>query len=238
MRERPIPFSGPMVRAILEGSKTQTRRIMNPQPPKGYRYGYASTDHSDNVKSFGFGAPKFPDMRKLDAGKEDCRRVHWFTCPYGQPGDRFWVREDHHIKLLDARSASVCYLADGLLVPEVTIGQREHALFSARKRPNATTRARFMWRCLSRITLELTAVRVERLQDISEEDADAEGALNSSGLHDFDCEGKCFHAGQRCDCGGGSIAKVYKRLWESINGAGSWAKNPWVWVVEFRRVTP
>lgn len=226
MKERPILFSGPMVRAILEGRKTQTRRV-------------AKLTTTGRVMAVGSHKNWHPD---------DPNAV--LACPYGQPGDRLIVKEHvwmwcekrpngvtkkgrpkfHYVPM---RGAPMFYCADFAKKPTGTI----ISPYTGNEWGWRKKLGRFMPRWASRITLEVTGVRVERLQDISEEDADAEGALNSSGLHDFDCAGKCFHADQRCDCGGGSIAKAYKRLWESINGAGSWAVNPWVWVVEFRRIT-
>ncbi len=172
MRERPILFSAPMVRAILGGRKTQTRRV---------------------VKD-----------RYIDA----VFLVHFFkylrgNCPYGQPGDRLWVRES----FCDARSAGagcVLYRASG-----------DRA---CRWKPSI-----HMPRSASRILLEITAVRVERLNDISEADAKAEGLMRvSDGFRGAD--GLPWYA---------NPVASYRSLWESINGAGSWAANPWVWVIEF-----
>jgi hypothetical protein len=207
-------MSAPMVRAILDRTKTQTRRVISPQPVATE----ILQDDEDGAPQATFvvrGRVRMP----LRYGSREV------PCPYGQPGDRLWVREEHHIILRDPRAVSVRYLADGEIRPEVTIGPREHALFLGRKKPDAVTRARFMWRCLSRLTLEVTAVRVERLHDIGEADAQAEGCALECMTPTGDDSGSAIY-------GPGG----YRALWESINGDGSWALNPWVWVVEFRRV--
>jgi len=197
MTERPILFNGPMVRAILDGRKTQTRRVVKPQPKGTPELG-------------GFGRLWFD-------GRDDMQ------CPYGVRGDRLWVREawksnstfnDQPPRDIPP-GCRVFYLADPSYSPD-----------AARYR-----HARFMPRWASRITLEVTGVRVERLQEISEEDADAEGfggdfphAVMPELFPDAD------EAGQL------SIPQCYRILWESINGEGSWEANPWVWAITFRRL--
>ena len=165
MTERPILFSAPMVRAILDRTKTQTRRVVKLKP--------------DYMETF----LRLPN-------KVAC-------CPYGQPGGRLWVRETFE----DCESAlhsCVLYRADG-----GTPGTK-------------WTPSIHMPRWASRITLEITGVRVERLRDNREADAISEGTP-------FPC---------------GGWVGGYQKLWESIHGPGSWDLNPWVWVVEFKRVTP
>ena len=196
MRERPILFSGPMVRAILSGQKTQTRRA---------------------VKSTG--------MYAIDAsihGEEVARRelaALATRCPYGQAGDQLWVRE--------AFSGPHCMDAsDGCkAVPPSKWGDCSRIWYWADGNPTEGdwTRPRpsiHMPRWASRILLEITAVRVERLQDISETDAEAEGIQ------------EIVDAGVDHD---GTPRDAYRALWEQINGADSWSANPWVWVVEFNR---
>lgn len=200
MIAKPIAFSGSMVRAIIAGCKTQTRRLVHPS-----LNGQALADH--------------PDV---------CRR----HAPY-MPGDSLWVREDHRIELRDARSVRVTYAADGVHVPEVTIGEREYDMLMARKLPAhgpvvSSTRGRFMWRCLSRVHLGVLSVRAERLQAISEEDVIAEGI-------DVFADG----AGYTVTKGGAwqrNPEDAYRVLWESLHGPYSWAANPWVWVVTFNRI--
>ena len=186
-KERPILFSGPMVRAILDGRKTQTRRVAKP----------------------------------LD-----------ITCPYGSPGDRLWVREtwtpDHAAFY---PHFPVCYRAG--FGPEYerknghVWSSEQNAWFPWKWRPSI-----HMPRWASRITLEITGVRVERLNDISEEDAIAEGIHQFAALSLWGNDPK----GTPAKLVGGNPQEAFALLWESINGEGSWALNPWVWVIEFKRV--
>lgn len=201
MKERPIIFSGPMVRALLEGRKNQTRRIV--KPPRGWEDRFP---HVDPWCLRSPGAVWWWDGRYKHTGvKQDC--------PYGNPGDRLWVREnwrtyaslDHVKPSKIGQGAGIEYPAGGSNV----IGKDTlHAM--GKLRPSI-----FLPRWASRILLELTEIRVERLQDISEEDAKAEGVVATL-----------------------TCRTEYRDLWESINGAGSWDKNPFVWVIEFRRVQP
>jgi hypothetical protein len=205
-----------MVRALLAGTKTQTRRIVKPQPLVG-----------DGGCWFPE-PPRNPTHRARHYANEAhmVRGLPIDFCPYGAPGDRLWVRES--IKRVPASSPMydvAVYVADGAETPLDSWGWRRGVL-----------PAIHCPRGLSRITLEVTGVRVERLQDISEADAMAEGveAWGSIG------------SDQRIPGPGFDGAKLseqphclpYVALWENINGDGSWAVNPWVWVVEFRRVTP
>ena len=220
MKERPILFSGPMVRAILEGRKTQTRRIMKPQPtdaflPEVGEYQRTLVDRKDGEQ--------FPDpVVRFGASDE----AEDYPCPYGQPGDRLWVRETwaprgvNPVYRPDGKfgAAVIEYRADG------TRATWNHDPIQRIKddwRPSI-----FLPRWASRITLEVTAVRVERLQDISENDAKAEGVENANSFVGIGADDDAANR------------YAYRELWESINGAGSWAENPWVWVIEFRRVTP
>jgi len=145
-------------------------------------------------------------------------------CPYGQPGDRLWVREAWRSGRLadpfpprDMTPHVVWYEADGA-APEATNGKLRPSMF--------------MPRWASRIELEIVSVRVERLNDCSEADAKAEGCSSSGWQPSY----------SNPDNAGGdesiSAKDAFADLWESINGAGSWAANPWVWVVEFKRVMP
>ncbi|WP_319096146.1 hypothetical protein [Pseudomonas aeruginosa] len=207
MKERPILFTGPMVRAILEGRKTVTRRVVKPQP-----------DFLGSMVD-----PNTP-FKTLDAGLH--ARI---TCPHGQPGDRLWVREawaaDAQVDAIAPRDLSqgepIWYPAD------FSVRQTGCSMISkGRGRPSI-----HMPRWASRILLEITAVRVERLQDISEEQALAEGVQGEP----------CDHARQACSdigCWGDTAKGAFGFLWEQLNGAGAWQANPWVWVVEFKRVTP
>lgn len=198
MKERPILFSAPMVRALLAGTKTQTRRIVKPR------------------KDLSFGCLLTPSEL---AG--EVNNGNFENCPYGEPGDRLWVREtgwerpDLTTRMIREGADTwprFAYDADGW-------GADDHADFKRwgfKRRPSI-----HMPRWASRILLEITGVRVERLQDISDDDLAAEGIQ------------EVIDAGVDHD---GWPRDAYRSLWESINGAGSWAANPWVWCVEFRRV--
>jgi hypothetical protein len=210
IKERPILFSAPMVRAILDGRKTVTRRAVKIQPRfKG------------DIGSYGKGQPfiRNPDVTKPNP-----------ECPYGRPGDRLWLRETHFIN--DYREAKVpesdraeteiVYRADPLPCWE---GEESEISW----RPSI-----FMPRWASRILLEITAVRVERLQDISDDQALAEGVR----LYTDHAElGDWYHV-EGIDTYSASPKKSFELLWSSINGADSWGSNPWCWAVEFKRVTP
>jgi len=197
MKEHPILFSGEMVRAILEGRKTQTRRVIKPQPPEGSWW-----DAESGL--FHLAGSKLGVMRH---------------CPYGVPGDHLWVRETHHIdhypaETLDAQGnpGTVHYRADTDIISQSWDGQWRLSIF--------------MPRWASRITLLVTGVRVEQVQDISEDDARAEGIPLVNG-HYPDYE----NPGNRWDTPGASFIS----LWDSINRKRgySWQSNPWVWAVTF-----
>ncbi len=217
MKERPILFSAPMVRAILEGRKTQTRRVVNPR-------------HIPNPQ---------PD---LDTAIERSPSLAAAFCPYGQPGERLWVRETFdpiYGQSPPGRVIEIDYKADW--VPHGNRWRIKDELGSRRWTPSI-----HMPRWVSRILLEITGVRVERLQDISEADVIAEGFKTREGNEAFNFAGtKEFFIPELLDhnpigrvaCGGNVSAKeAYRRLWSSINGRGSWDANPWVWVVEFKRL--
>ena len=195
-RERPSRFSGPMIRAILEGRKTQTRRVIKPQP----------------VMSNRCGIPFYPDGLPVD----------YRNCPYGKDSERLWVRETWGWSGYQ-RIEYKAFPADGSDFRSVS-----------RWRPSI-----HMPRWASRIALEVVNVRVEPLHYISEADAEAEGV---SRCCPFDvCNGGGFIGGdESCRCADMSPAEVFAHRWDSINGkrGHSWDSNPWVWVIEFRRVQP
>ena len=212
MKERPILFSAPMVRAILDSRKTQTRRIINPQP-----YIDGMGNFCWNGENFGqdFNGPCIQAI----ASPIPSSKTKRVRCPYGKPGDRLWVRET-----FKQHDEVISYKADGTWITDFqhTGGINPHE--------NITwIPSIHMPRNASRILLEITGVRVERLQDISEEDAIAEGCIkfpfeddHAYTFYDDDKTGHATHTG------------AYRKLWESLNGTGSWDLNPWVWVVEFR----
>ena len=201
MKERPILFSGEMVRAILNGTKTQTRRIMKLQP-------ISCIKHSE------------PFL--IMYGKENANRQEWTKrCPYGVPGDRLWVKETFRPFEDDEIGTCIQYRVDMTRRKPIWRGEQQgwkaeqDAMNIDHWKPSI-----FMQREFSRITLEVTGVRVEQVQDIGEADARAEGVSNLPRKL-------------------ASHRELYYELWTKINGADSWEANPWVWVIEFkRRVAP
>lgn len=245
IKSRPIPFSAPMIRALLEGRKTQTRRIVKPQP-----LGFADTDQiagweSGNTALRGtkgnYHLVKLHESANRMLSCQGIPRDVDYFCPYGKPGDRLWLRENFRLpkslnamnctqvaeRMLDlgytAPWAPIRYESDGATINATERTNSPHSLWGGdwgRLRV-----ARFMPRWASRITLEITDVRVEHVQEISEEDAEAEGIRRTEGG---------WWAGPRDNYMVPSAA--YRELWDSINGAGSWSSNPWVWVITFKRV--
>jgi len=209
MKDRPILFSGEMVRAILDGRKTQTRRVVKDVPcDDRAEFGYTAFTPPGHISCRGYG----------DAGYGE-----WFIkCPYGQPGDRLWVRESHLYVGPGSGSDLEEYLEER--------GRPEnHKASNVWYRADGRTGLKWvpsihMPRWASRITLEITDVRVERLQDISYDDCSAEGVVCS--IH-----GSVAHTA----CAG--LVRAYEALWDSINAKRApWSSNPWVWVVAFKRV--
>jgi len=196
MKERPIIFSESMVRAILDERKTMTRRVIKPQPGNVNHY---EKGFVNEAWQSGFVPVK---------------------CPYGVPGDLLWVREWHKFES-DELGKWIKYVDNFRLSfrgDEISVANANPEFMWNRCRP-----AIFLPRWASRITLEIVDVRVERLQEISEEDVKAEGVPLGECSDDLPCH-----------------AQGFIELWESINfkrGFG-WELNPWVWVIEFKRIKP
>lgn len=211
MRERPILFSGEMVRAILEGRKTQTRRVISPQPAwDAVREEWTYEDRRGVSRWSG---PMGPAACSLHYGLLP-------SCPYGAPGDRLWVRETHAIVPATAyrQSTGVRQIEDPS-DPDMAAIYREGW---ERSPPSRWRPSIYMPRWASRLLLEVEEVRVERLQAITEEDARAEG-VQPAETTDGDL----------------SFALGFADLWDSINGKRpgcAWSENPWVWAVSFRRM--
>lgn len=196
MKERPIMFSGAMVRALLAGAKTQTRRTAKNVPAKGHNGGALR----EIVPSLLPNAGDLFDVRfELDNPKA-------IKCPYGAPGDRLWVRETFAANVPGCVNG-ISYRADHI-DPK---GDGPDA-------PMKWTPAIHMPRAASRLSLAVTGIRVERVQSISEADATAEGVMAVPHLTDPTASGR------------------FCALWAEINGAASWATNPYVWVVGFNLV--
>ncbi|WP_250602038.1 hypothetical protein [Serratia marcescens] len=233
MKERPVIFNSEMVRAILDGRKTQTRRVIKVQPSEHFHpmnmsleLDYSSRWYTPGVvDKDGYLQPAKGQVFGV-AGEDE-----GYACPFGAVGERLWVREtfailgnedgcpidwDGNLIKGDEKHAARIYKASCWQEPGNyglwSIPDRD-TLYEGAWRPSI-----HMPRWASRITLEITAVRVERLNDISDGDAISEG-----------CSAADMKSG---DC----VADVFKRLWASIYGEESWSANPWVWVIEFRRV--
>lgn len=216
MKERPVIFNGEMVRAILDGRKTQTRRIMKVQPePSKTRAG-----------DFWFSSKKLESMVHVSdfmPGNSPIADCHLFfqehCCPFGPVGERLWIRETFMdltgtgIEATTGKFEGFAYRAD---TPAGSYGDEVRKEYGLKWTPSL-----HMPRKACRILLEITAVRVERLNDISEEDAMAEGVAPSQ--HIITPPEALYRVG-------------FLKLWQSIYGEESWRANPWVWVIEFRRV--
>lgn len=226
MKEHPILMSSAMVRATLAGTKTQTRRIIKlPPAPAALGEWQASTIGGENGG-------------RTAAGNEvPLQAVIWHTrtgktlrCPHGQPGDRIWVRETwrstgdggraDYIAPRDMQPHQVWYEADGAAPESECTGKTRTSIH--------------MPRWASRIRLEIVSVRVERLQDISDADTEAEGIDMDALLaaqERYDTFAKDGNASGRA-----TLRTAWRELWESTGG--DWDANEWLWVIEFKRVTP
>jgi len=232
MKESPILFSTPMVKAILEGRKTQTRRVVK-----------FSKDIAKAALQQAF----------LEHGYIFNLGSDFLLCPYGMPGDRLWVKETfyalgHWLFEYDGKegksvwSFNDCTEASGETYryidnPPARVAKKRGKHFAEwYKRPSI-----FMPRKASRILLEVVNVRIERLQSISEQDAIAEGVLyiREGGNHGpiWEFSGYLDYQEKEACRLFDSAIESYKSLWQSINGAESWDLNTWVWAIEFKQVT-
>ncbi|NBK26049.1 MAG: hypothetical protein EOM68_29045 [Spirochaetia bacterium] len=250
MKERPIIMGAESVRAILDGRKSMTRRVVKDQPPsifkhvcgndpknrllnaKGERV-FLFLDQPDIGYPFSevFGTQRFPDNA--------------FKCPYGQVGDHLWVRESWASLGFHEGNVPIHVLKDNNGIEHDVVYSAECPDFewldengSCEYNKNGTQASHwkspmFMSRLMSRITLEITDVRVERLQDITESDARAEGIV----------DGGCLNCGEHEPCGCDNpmpeARDAYIHLWNTLNAKRGypWESNPWVWVIEFKVVT-
>jgi hypothetical protein len=222
MSERPILFSGPMVRAILAGTKTQTRRVV--KLLEGFEPSGSTMHWPHAQKRAGVTVP--------------------LKCPYGQPGDRLWVRETWAPVFKRVPHSNGClYRADD-----------DGRQINPRSMDGKWKPSIHMPRWASRLTLEMTSVRVEQLKDISEEDAKAEGAVFTDWgkhCHTLSCDGgetwghvhtqkAGWHFGdasshEHCL---GTARMAFANIWNHVYGVDAWDRNEWVWAISFKRASP
>lgn len=215
MKERPILFSAQMILALLAGQKTVTRRAIRTK----------LTDRFDEPRGDGDIQDGYPFVEC----NGDYQSAVCF-CPYGQPGDRLWVRETfmdllgtgvEHRPTIDSPIQRYCYSAD---VRPGSFADDTRKDYGLKWKPSI-----HMPRAASRILLEITSVRVERLQAISDEECVAEGCGIGPGA---------IGVKLTVPPGASLPRAMFAELWKSINGASAWDANPWVWVVEFKKVMP
>lgn len=245
MKERPILFSSEMVRAILDGRKTQTRRIVKPQP-----------EYIPHWSCAGVGGWRWPWATYCESYFTNVNSLPQemaIKCPHGAPGDRLWVRETWRPLKRQCGtgmySGTICDLVEyrahegELLKTKIInscgqdrLGFSEYYWSTRDGGSGPWHPSIFMPRWASRLTLEITDVRVERLQDISEQDALAEGIESRPGH-------RTFVHGNKNAAGGRSVISIstpildFAALWDSINGKRcSWESNPWVWKVMFKKL--
>jgi len=248
-RERPIPFSAEMVRAILEGRKTQTRRRMKPQPPEG---AFAPTfiELSGDIcescgEDFGFSRDKNGGWNAecvhcgydIYSPRVEPEFIGWqfpispygefrAKCPYGKVGDRLWVKE----------SWAVAKKWDHLPPSKLPQPEIRRGIMSAHYMADGPGEdwcgrirsPRFMPRWASRLTLEITEVRVQRLREVCLADLWAEGIETDMDRYDESLEARADEARQ--------CYRKFRALWESIHGKGAWDLNPWVWAITFKPI--
>ena len=219
VRERGILFSGPMVRAILAGRKTQTRRAMRTS-----HVGYHSFARWDG-EPFRRAMMRCLNDPGIATGNPSLRSVFCENNRYGVPGDRLWVRETWQ----EDEANGLCWRADHPADQTPAAGWRPSVRMPRRA---------------SRITLELTGVRVERAHDISDADIAAEG-VDAETVRDLwnTASPKAqrenpLYAGNDLPLNDRPLFDLWRAAWTLINGRASWDANPWVWVVEFKVVTP
>lgn len=199
MTERGMIFNGEMVRALLDGRKTQTRR-----PIKWKQTRFTEIGERED-------GSKWP-------WSEDAEHAcdFWHPCPFGAVGDRIWVREAFRVHSRATDVATLVYKASERNSWTEQTRRVPVAVCNKPATPEKWTPSLHMPRWASRILLEITGVRVERLRSMSQDDARAEGVIAASGP---------MEAGL-----------AFRELWDSIYGEESWKANPWVWVIEFKRV--
>lgn len=214
MKERPIIFTGESVRAILAGSKTQTRRILKPQGSRVWPAKCAA------------GIPYWKTDVAHSHGQET-----GLVPKFGLPGDRLWVRESFGVwaRTDPTPSGQPCD-------PQIIYRTNDPGYWPDAEDRRAMTEP-WLWRSpiymprrLSRLILEIVSVRVERLQDISEDDAKAEGIAEPAPVHGSWCDPARGREGHW------SYRKPFAKAWDALHGKGAWEANPWVFVIGFKRI--
>lgn len=210
-KSKPILFSAPMVNAILDGRKTQTRRVVKDQ---------------GSIEFDGDGFVWAHNSKLGHPCDYSCTSGPYDMCPYGQPGDFLWVRETHAIVPRTAYRMS-----DGVQQIINPDDNHDAAIFKSnwdRSPPGRWRPSIHMPRWASRLTLEITDVHVERLNDISADDAHAEGV--QAWIETFN-QSSSYHENGQLQA---YPVTAFSRLWQSINGPDSWDANPWVWCISFK----
>ncbi|HIF6270565.1 hypothetical protein [Raoultella ornithinolytica] len=230
MKERGMIFNGEMVRALLSGRKTQTRRSMKVQPSEGFTPMNMALEPDYKARWY---TPGIVDKEGYlqPASKEVfgvANENEGYSCPFGAVGDRIWVREAFRVHSRATDVATLVYKASERNSWTEQTHRVPVAVCNKPATPEKWTPSLHMPRWASRILLEITDVRVERLNSISQEDAQAEG-LELTGWRPTYSDP---------DSGGEVITPYdnFAELWSSIYGDESWQANPWVWVIEFKRV--
>ena len=231
MTDRPILFTGPMVRAILDGRKTVTRRLVT---------GHDVIEERDDGTPW----PYYTTWSHGDDGSP------WQACPYGVPGDRLWVRETwrYHDWTNDGLPW-IAYAADGChrlceSIPDewsdrvedvwATLSDQKNTAIDGVARDRRWRPSIFLPRWASRLTLDVVRVQVERLQAITEEDANREGVEYMDGLLD---ESDLCRVAKEMGAMATDSRVWFACLWDRLNASRApWDSDPWVWRVEFRRV--
>ena len=252
MKQRPILFNGAMVRALLDGSKTQTRRLFKVHgwtTEQMSKYEFVDVLQASETGELTLRQPATEAYAgfKLSA---NAKYPAYFKCPFGTIGGQLWVRENFQPFLNED--------CDGdMRLANWKTGENYHCSYPANdgihefldwddNLRSSVKPSIHMPRWASRITLEITSVRIERLNDISKKDAAAEGFTKISkddgktwkyGIPDRDGLPGTDDSGWPWRDWEQDPRNAFKKLWESINGDGSWDANPWLWVIEFKRVT-